>query len=254
MKPDDASENFFDGIDFNWLKPSPRDYHFYDKLLPFAITNKNISATDLIDLWIFVRHHGNDERKLLEVFFNGDVDQAEKALIIKKIESYTDDELLSFLKLPIEFVQDQNLSLKDYSNSNKQAFSEKQLEEEKKVIKNNQIGLYNKFVPSLDKAQLKTLWEKSEEKNRIELMCYYYFLDKYIFQYAQKAILNVDKWPTMVQLKNNILPNYDYDEILKNLILLHDIDHMGYDKSKWTLSDILRFMELLNLIRENRIE
>ena len=127
----------------------------------------------------------------------------------------------------------------------------------KKLIDKYQKELYNKLVPSVDKAQLKTLWEEADANNQIELMFYYFFLDKYLRKHAEEAVLNTSNWPSMAQLKKHILPEYNFDEIFNNLKLLSDISYMrseGYENSKWTFSNILGFLEIVKLIRDNQIE
>jgi hypothetical protein len=119
---------------------------------------------------------------------------------------------------------------------------EEEPEEERALIEKYQDELYHKFVPSINTAQLKTLWEEAELKNQIELMCYYYFLNKFITQHARDAVLKQNNWPKMVELKENVLSQSC--NVLTNLELLCDMVCMSYENTKWTLSDIVGLIKM----------
>ncbi len=249
------------------LKLKPSDFKFYERLLPFAITNNEISADDLIDLWIFVQHKGDDQATIESVFIDDDSDEYETScLVFNILEEERSEDILNLIQKPIKYVRERENELKmiDYYTDEeakmlgvRRHHYDKMPEKERKLIDKYQKELYNKLVPSVDKAQLKTLWEEADANNQIELMFYYFFLDKYLRKHAEEAVLNTSNWPSMAQLKKHILPEYNFDEIFNNLKLLSDISYMrseGYENSKWTFSNILGFLEIVKLIRDNQIE
>ena len=230
------------------------EYHFYDRLLPFAIKSKRIRAKELIDLWAFVQYYGKDVKLLWKIIVEANEDLSFKICCAESEESYTEDDVVELLKVPINYMKGHNKDLIDYRKN----AEKKEPKAERALIEKYQDELYHKFVPSNDTAQLRTLWEEAERKNQIELMCYYYFLNKYITQYAKKAVMTQNNWPKMVELKENPLPQYEYNEILNNLNLLRGIVvNMGYDKTTFSLSDIMGIIKILKdvvpIIKENKI-
>ena len=211
------------------------NYHFYDRLLPVAIKSEKISAKDLIDLWVFVQNYSDDKLLLWEVIVEGSEDNLSHKICCNDKVSYTDDDVVKLLQSPINYMKGDNVmkDLKDYKKNDE----EEEPEEERALIEKYQDELYHKFVPSINTAQLKTLWEEAELKNQIELMCYYYFLNKFITQHAREAVLTQNNWPKMVELEENVQPQSH--SVLKYLELLCDMVCMGYENTIWTLSDIV---------------
>lgn len=241
------------------------NYHFYGRLLPVAIKSQAISAKDLIDLWAFVQHYGEDKQRLWEVIVEGSEENLSHKICCNAKVSYTDDDVVKLLQSPINFMKGDNVmkNLKDYYTK-EQALTlgirnyETESKEERTFIKQHQDELYNKFVPSIDTTQLKNLWEDAERKNQIELMCYYYFLNKFITQHARNAVLKQNNWPKMVELEENVQPQSH--SVLKYLELLCDMVCMGYENTIWTLSDIVGkikmkedLMDVVPIIREHKI-
>ena len=231
------------------------NYHFYDRLLPVAIKSQAISAKDLIDLWVFVQNYSDDKLLLWDVIVSPDVNLSFKICCNAKV-SYTDDDVVKLLQSPINYMKGDNVmkDLKDYRKNDE----EEEPEEERALIEKYQDELYHKFVPSINTAQLKTLWEEAERKNQIEQMCYYYFLNKFITQHAREAVLTQNNWPKMVELEENVQPQSH--SVLKYLELLCDIVPMGYENTIWTLSDIVGkikmkedLMDVIPIIREHKI-
>ena len=241
------------------------NYHFYDRLLPVAIKSQAISAKDLIDLWAFVQHYGEDKQRLWEVIVEGSEENLSHKICCNAKVSYTDDDVVKLLQSPINFMKGDNVmkNLKDYyTREQAQVLGirnyETESKEERTFIKQHQDELYHKFVPSINTAQLKTLWEEAELKNQIELMCYYYFLNKFITQHARDAVLKQNNWPKMVELKENVQPQLH--SVLKYLELLCDMVCMGYENTIWTLSDIVGkikmkedLKDVVPIIREHKI-
>ncbi len=225
------------------------NYHFYDRLLPVAIKNQAISAKDLIDLWAFVQNYGHDKLLLWDVIVEGCEENLSHKICCNAKVSYTDDDVVKLLQSPINYMKGDNVmkDLKDYYTK-EQALTlgirkfEEEPEEERALIEKYQDELYHKFVPSINTAQLKTLWEEAELKNQIELMCYYYFLNKFITQHARDAVLKQNNWPKMVELKENVLSQSC--NVLTNLELLCDMVCMSYENTKWTLSDIVGLIKM----------
>ena len=226
------------------------NYHFYDRLLPVAIKNQAISAKELIDLWVFVQRYGNDKFLLWDVIVEADDNLSHKICCNSKV-SYTDDDVIRLLQSPINYMKGEDVikDLKEYRNIDE----EEEPEDERKLIIDCQDELYQKFVPSIDTAQLKNMWEDAERGNHLLQMCYYYFLNKYITQYAKTAILKQNDWPKMVELKENVLSQSC--DVLTNLELLRAIaPSMACDYSKVTISDIMgNLVQLMPTIRENKI-
>ena len=241
------------------------NYHFYDRLLPVAIKSEKISAKDLIDLWAFVQHYGEDKQRLWEVIVEGSEENLSHKICCNAKVSYTDDDVVKLLQSPINFMKGDNVmkNLKDYyTREQAQVLGirnyETESKEERTFIKQYQDELYHKFVPSIDTTQLKNLWEDAERKNQIEQMCYYYFLNKFITQHAREAVLTQNNWPKMVELEENVQPQSH--SVLKYLELLCDIVPMGYENTIWTLSDIVGkikmkedLMDVIPIIREHKI-
>lgn len=243
-------------------KLNPKDCHFYDYLLPFAITNNDIKAEDLIYLWIFVQKFGKGEEPLNSIFSSTPSDFTD---IINK---GTNNDKLNLLEKPINHIKKfPKPELKVYYTpefARVMGVSNYEIEpeEERDLIEKYKDELYKKFVPSIDTAQLKTLWEDAERNNQIKLMCYYYFLNKYITQYAKSAILKQNNWPEMVKLneKLNEKVQPQYSDVLANIGLLCDIVSMGYENTTWTLSDIAGLIKkkedlknVVPIIKEHKI-
>ena len=221
----------------------PKDYHFFDRLLPIAIESDRFCIHDLEKIWIFWRRYAGIEDVLEKVFFDGirsydaPDDSVARSILMdnngKPIEHITDSQCLQLLQMVVDYIEShQELSF--------ERFWPDESDEAKCLIEQHTDALYDKLTPKITTESLNRRWKNAEQNDAIEQMCYFYFLNKYVNKgYAKDAVKSTHNWPNMIELLDNPFPE-DKQQICSNLELLHKLcPNMGLDSAPYTIGDVL---------------
>ena len=276
---DDMSNIISDNV-INSLTPKVEDYHLFDKLLPFAIESDEVSNDDLIVLWIFCQHFGNDTGWLEMAFFGSDfktfytersedeieINLAYQIFVNKREPS--PDEVLALLTLAVQFMKTrEQYELKPYpSASPVPVFGGTQEDEpqvERDLVVKHISRLIDRFISPLKIVKCKRQWNLADKKDSFEEMSFYFFLDRFLKRYEPEIRNNVPAnwqcdWPKLTKLAETLSPT-TAEEAIAGLTLIYDLCHnLGLDTDPYTIDDVIGCLQKPNdrekvcqLIRNN---